>query len=81
MGRGTVLVAALAVTAIVSGAATESARSAATLCVGAKTGCFPTIQAALAAADDGDTLAISPGTFAGGLTIEKSVQLVGAGRA
>ena len=79
MRRGTVLVAAIAVTAMISGTAMESARSAATLCVGAQAGCFPTIQAALDAAQDGDTIAIGPGAFAGGITIAKSVQLVGAG--
>ena len=79
MGRGTVLVVAIAVAVIVWGAATESARSAATLCVGARAGCFPTIQAALDAAEDGDTIAIGPGAFTGGITIAKSVQLVGAG--
>jgi len=79
MRRGTVLVAAIAVTAMICGAATDSARSAATLCVGAKAGCFPTIQAALGAAGNGDTIVIGPGSFAGGITIAKSVQLVGAG--
>lgn len=79
MGGGRVLVAAIAVTAIVCAVATESARPAATLCVGAKAGCFATIQAALDAAQDGDTIAIRPGRFAGGITITKSVQLVGAG--
>jgi hypothetical protein len=47
------------------------------LCVGSKPGCFTTIQAALDAAQDGDTVKIGKGTFAGGITIEKSVQLVG----
>ena len=79
MGRGTVLVAVIAVTAVVGGAAAELARSAATLCVGAQAGCYPTIQAALDAAEDGDTIAIRPGAYAGGITISKSVQLVGAG--
>ena len=79
MRKGTMLVAAIALTAIVGGAATERAHSAATLCVGAKAGCFPTIHAALAAAGDGDTIAIRPGTFAGGFTISESVAIVGAG--
>jgi hypothetical protein len=48
------------------------------LCVGGKPGCFATIQAAVDAAQDGDTITIGPGTFAGGITIDKSVQLVGA---
>ena len=50
-----------------------------TLCVGDKPGCYATIQAALEAAHDGDTIKVAPGTFAGGITIEKSVDLVGAG--
>jgi hypothetical protein len=79
MSRGAVLVAAFAAAAIACGAATAAARSAATLCVGAQAGCYSTIEAALAAAGEGDTIAIGPGAFAGGITITKSVQLVGAG--
>lgn len=48
------------------------------LCVGGGQGCFSTVQAAVDAAQDGDTIRIRPGTFAGGITIGKSVQLVGA---
>jgi hypothetical protein len=55
-------------------------RMAATLCVGGS-GCFATIQAAVDAAHDGDTIKINPGTFAGGVQIAKSVNLVGAGAA
>jgi hypothetical protein len=59
-----------------------SAASSGTLCVDAKKpGCYDTIQAALGAADDGDTIEIGPGTFAGGVTIEKSVRLVGVSAA
>ncbi len=79
MRRETMLVAA--VVAIAFGAVTASARSAATLCVGAEPGCFSTLAAALDAASDGDTIALGPGTFAGGVTIVKSVRLVGAGAA
>jgi hypothetical protein len=51
-----------------------------TLCVArATTRCFSTVQAAVDAAHDGDTIMIGPGTFAGGITIDKSVELVGAG--
>jgi hypothetical protein len=50
-----------------------------TLCVGDKPGCYATIQAALDAAHDGDTIRVGPGSFAGGITIDKSVDLVGAG--
>jgi hypothetical protein len=49
------------------------------LCVGDKPGCYATIQAALDAAHDGDTIRVGPGSFAGGITIDKSVDLVGAG--
>jgi hypothetical protein len=37
------------------------------------------IQAAVDAAHDGDTIAVEPGTFAGGVTIDVSIRLVGAG--
>jgi hypothetical protein len=50
-----------------------------TLCVGASRGCFDTIQAGLAAARDGETIQVLPGTYAGPITIAKSVRLVGAG--
>ena len=66
MRRAISLAAAIAVAAIVNGAASESARSAATLCVGATAGCFASIQAAVAAAGDGDTMVIGPGAFAAG---------------
>jgi hypothetical protein len=49
------------------------------LCVGGGHGCYASIQAALDAAHDGDTIAVGPGSFAGGIRIEKSVHLVGAG--
>lgn len=52
---------------------------AAALCVGGGPDCYPTIQAAVNAAHDGDTITIGPGTFAGGVTITKSVYLLGAG--
>ena len=59
----------------------SSARAApaSTLCVGAKPGCYATIQAALDAAQAGDTIEVGPGTFAGGITIVKSIVLEGAG--
>jgi hypothetical protein len=49
------------------------------LCVGSEPGCYATIQAAVDAAHDGDTIAVEPGTFAGGVTIDVSIRLVGAG--
>jgi hypothetical protein len=53
--------------------------SGAVRCVGAGPGCYPTIQAALDAAQDGDTIRLGPGTFAGGITITKSIRLLGSG--
>ena len=52
---------------------------AANLCVGSRPGCFSSVQAAVTAAHDGDTIAIAPGTYAGGITIDVSVNIVGAG--
>jgi hypothetical protein len=73
-----VCIAALAATAAALPAGSAEAGSA--LCVVAnKPVCYASIQAALDAANDGDTIAIGPGTFAGGVTITKSVKLVGAG--
>jgi hypothetical protein len=55
--------------------------SGASLCVGNGPGCFATIQAAIDAAHDGDSIHVGPGTFAGGITIGTSLRLVGAGAA
>ncbi|MDP9262444.1 MAG: hypothetical protein M3O89_10775, partial [Actinomycetota bacterium] len=53
--------------------------SAATLNV-CPSGCpYTQLAPALAAAKDGDTIKIGPGTYAGGVTINVSVKLVGAG--
>jgi hypothetical protein len=53
--------------------------SAATLNV-CPSGCpYTQLAPALAAAKDGDTIKIAPGTYAGGVTIDVSVKLVGAG--
>jgi hypothetical protein len=65
---------AIAATAIAAGQA-----SAATLSV-CPSGCaFDQIAPALAAANNGDTIAIAAGTYDGGFTIDKSLKLVGAG--
>ena len=71
---------ALAVTVVVIAAPTHAAtkRSASALCVGGG-GCYSTIQAAVDASQDGDTVKINPGTFAGGVSVPKSISLVGAG--
>jgi hypothetical protein len=50
------------------------------LCVGGPS-CYPTIQSALNAANDGDTIRLGAGTFAGGVRIDRSVKLIGLGSA
>jgi hypothetical protein len=52
---------------------------AANLCVGGGPGCFSTLQAAVSAAHDGGTITIAPGRYAGGVRIDLSVKIVGAG--
>ena len=60
--------------------ATAPPAVAATLCVAiAEPACFTSIQTAVDAASHGDTITIAAGTFDGGITIDKSVDLVGAG--
>jgi hypothetical protein len=56
----------------------ESAAKADRLCVGGPH-CYVTIQAAVNAAEVGQTIRIGSGTFAGGVTIDRSVNLIGAG--
>jgi hypothetical protein len=76
MTRITLLVAVAA--AVTLGAAAHTAL-AATLCVGPQAGCYAQIQPAVAAAHDGDTIAVARGTYAGDVTIDKSITLQGAG--
>src|SRR5262245_56069949 len=71
--------AASVVAAVALVGASSAAAVAPGLCVGATQGCLATVQAAVDAAQDGDTIRIEPGTFQGGITIPKSVRLVGAG--
>ncbi len=52
--------------------------AATSLCVGGA-GCYASVQAAVDAAHDGDTIHINPGNYAGGITINVSVTLAGAG--
>ena len=49
------------------------------LCVGRGAGCYKTVQAAVDAARSGDTVRIGRGTFAGGVRIRASIDIVGAG--
>jgi hypothetical protein len=67
------------VAACVAGGAAAHARAATTLCVGSGKGCYQALQPAFDAAHDGDTIKIGPGTFDGGVTVDASVRIVGAG--
>src|SRR5919107_5448902 len=58
--------------------ATSGASAAKERCVGDPP-CFATIQKAVDAAHDGDVIRIGPGTFAGGVIIDKSVKVIGSG--
>jgi hypothetical protein len=80
-GRRRVIAAAVTIVAAGGLALAAEPAQAASLCVGSGGGCYPTIQAAVDAAHAGDTITIGAGTFAGGVTITKSVRLQGAGGA
>jgi hypothetical protein len=75
-GRLALLVPAVAVAVPVVGIAQASAATV-DVC---PSGCpYTQLAPALAAAQSGDTITIGPGTYAGGVTIDVSVNLVGAG--
>jgi nitrous oxidase accessory protein NosD len=74
--RRTLLATGAVVTGLAGGA---SPALAARPCAGHGSRCQATLQAALDAARDGDTIRLGPGTFAGGVTIDRSVTLIGAG--
>jgi hypothetical protein len=61
------------------GAATAARSAHADVCVGGAPGCFSTLQDAVDAAQDGDTIHVGAGTFAGGVTIDVSVTIEGRG--
>ncbi len=61
--------------ALATATAGESAPKG-SLCVGGPH-CYSTVQAAVDAASDGDTIRVGPGTFTGGVTITKSLTLAG----
>jgi hypothetical protein len=69
----------LAVAAVAATGGVSHATASTTLCVGATPGCFSTLAAAVAAAHDGDSIRIGHGTFAGGVAIDVSVDIRGAG--
>ena len=57
----------------------SSAHKPTTLCVGQRPGCYASLQPAFDAAADGDTIRIDPGTYAGGVTLDRSITVVGSG--
>src|SRR5262245_46634997 len=63
----------------VGGASAAPSAGGRSLCVGGRPGCLSAPQAAVEAAGDGDTIMIAPGTYAGGVTIDVSVTIKGAG--
>ena len=68
-----------AIAALTAAAVFAPPTLAASLCVGKRPGCFSTLKAAVGAAHDGETIRIARGTFAGGVKIDVSVNVVGAG--
>ena len=70
---GALTVIVLAIAPAASGASAANER-----CVG-KPLCFANVQKAVDAAHAGDVIRIGPGTFAGGVTIDKSVKVIGSG--
>jgi hypothetical protein len=69
----------VALSIAVGGGSAATSAGARSICVGSRPGCFTTIQGAVNAASDGDTVMIAPGTYAGGVTIDVSVTIKGAG--
>lgn len=68
----------VAAAAAFAAAAAGAATPARALCVGGPQ-CYSTIQAAVDAAANGDTIRIGPGTYTGGLVVVKSIGLAGSG--
>jgi hypothetical protein len=71
--------AVLAVALII--AVAPSSEAAGGPCIRVGTHCYATVQDAVDAAHDGDTVRIPAGQFPGGVVVSKSIELVGAGAA
>ena len=68
----------IAAAALAGSSGAHAAPTATVLCVGGPR-CYPTVQSALDASENGDTIKVGPGTFAGGIAITKSISLIGSG--
>lgn len=76
------LVSTAAAVTFSSGAVATAATAAKQLNVCADASrCYTSIQAAIDAADDGDTIKVAAGTYLGSISISKSISLVGAAAA
>src|SRR4051794_1157551 len=65
----------IAAAALLAAAAASSAPKPAALCVGKEPGCYSALQTAVDAAGDGATIQVRAGTWAGGVTVTKSLTL------
>jgi hypothetical protein len=77
--RLTVLTGTAAAAALTLPAVPAADAAGAEPCIEVGHHCYTTLEAALAAAEGGDTVRIPHGTFAGGVTVSKDVTLAGAG--
>jgi hypothetical protein len=73
-----IAIAACIAAAVVTTADPSAWGASRSLCVG-KHACYSTLQAAVDAAHDGDTIVIAPGRYSGGVTVDVSIAIVGAG--
>jgi len=73
-------VALVGIAALLGFATSAPTAEAGPACIRVGGSCFTTLDSALAAAVDGDTVQVPAGTFAGGATITKSIALSGAGQ-
>ncbi len=76
--RAGLIAGALTVIVLVIAPAANGVSAAKERCVGDPP-CFDTVQQAVDATNDGGVIRIGPGTFAGGVTIDKSVKVIGSG--
>jgi hypothetical protein len=76
--RAALIAGALTVIVLAIAPAASGASAANELCVGDPP-CFDTVQEAVDAAHNGGVIRIEPGAFAGGVTIDKSVTVIGSG--